>query len=146
VVTILKNILLFGIPLSVVCALGAKTILSVIYGARYSAVAVPFALLCFAMLFYVQAIVLSQIYMGIGMPYLHRRYVILRAILIVGLLYPGIKLFGLTGAAGVLLFSHAIAVFMQIIWMKSVIGIKFRDYIYCWWPLHVAPIMNSSKD
>ena len=146
VVKILKSILLFGIPLSVLAALGSKTILSVIYGAQYSVVAVPFALLCFAMLFYVQAVVLSQIYMGIGMPHLHRRYVILRASLVICLIYPGIKLFGLAGAAGVLLFSHTIAVFMQIIWMKSVIGIRFKDYIHCWWPLHPAPIMNSSLE
>lgn len=146
VLRILKIILLLGVPLVIIAAVGAKTILSVIYGAQYSVAAVPFALLCFAMLFYVQAVVLSQIYMGIGMPYLHRRYVILLASLIICLIYPGIKLFGLAGAAGVLLFSHAIAVFMQVIWMKSVIGLRFKDYIYCWWPLHPAPIINSSAD
>ena len=144
VVRILKGILLFGVPLSVLAALWAKTILSVIYGAQYSVAAVPFALLCFAMLFYVQAVVLSQIYMGIGMPHLHRRYVILLAGLIISLIYPGIKFFGLAGAAGVLLFSHCIAVFMQIIWMKRVIGIRFKDYIHCWWPLHPVPIINSN--
>jgi PST family polysaccharide transporter/lipopolysaccharide exporter len=143
VVRILKSILLFGVPLSVLAALGAKTILSVIYGAQYSVVSVPFALLCFAMLFYVQAVVLSQIYMGIGMPHLHRRYVILLAGLIISLIYPGIKFFGLAGAAGVLLFSHCIAVFMQIIWMKRVIGIRFKDYIYCWWPLYPVPVTKS---
>lgn len=146
VVRILKSILLFDVPLSVLAALGAKTILSVIYGAQYSVVAVPFALLCFAMLFYVQAIVLSQIYMGIGMPHLHRRYVIILAGLIICLIYPGIKLFGLAGAAGVLLFSHSIAVFMQIIWMKRVIGIRFKDYIHCWWPLRLSPIMNPDAE
>jgi len=143
-IRILKSILLFGVPLTVLVALGAKTILSVIYGAQYSVVAFPFALLCFAMLFYVQAVVLSQIYMGIGMPHLHRRYVILLAGLIVCLIYPGIKLFGLTGAAGVLLFSHCVAVLMQIVWIRSVIGIRFRDYIYCWWPSRPAPIINSN--
>lgn len=135
VVRLLRIILLFGVPMTVLAALGAKTILSVIYGAKYEVVALPFALLCFTMLFYVQAVVLSQIYMGIGMPHLHRRYVVLLASLIISLIYPGIKLFGLVGAAGVLLFSNAAAVFMQIIWMKSVIGLRFKDYIYCWWPL-----------
>jgi O-antigen/teichoic acid export membrane protein len=146
VIKILKNILLIGVPLSIITALGSKTILSVIYGARYSAVAVPFAVLCFAMLFYVQALVLSQIYIGTGMPHLHRRYVILRASLIICLIYPGIKSFGLAGAATVILFSHAVSVFMQIIWMERVIGIRLKDYIYCWWPLFPAPIINSGAD
>ncbi len=146
VVRILKSILLFGVPLTILVAIWSKTILSVIYGAQYGVVAVPYAILCFAMLFYIQAIVLSQIYMGIGMPHLHRRYVILRTSLVICLIYPGIKLFGLSGAAGVLLFSHTIAVFMQIIWVKSVIGIRFKDYLFCWWPLHPSPIINSSAD
>ena len=146
VIRILKSILLFGVPLSVLAALASKTILSVIYGVQYSKVAVPFAILCFTMLFYVQAVVLSQVYIGIGKPHLHRRYVILLAGLIICLIYPGIKFFGLVGAASVLLFSHTIAVFMQILWMKSVIGIRFKEYIYCWWPLSPSPIMNLSAE
>jgi lipopolysaccharide exporter len=134
VIRILKSILLFGVPLSVLAAIWSKTILSVIYGAQYSVVAVPFALLCFAMLFYVQAVVLVSIYIGIGKPHLHRRYVTLLAGLIICLIYPGIKLFGLAGAAGALLFSHIIAVLMQIIWMKSAIGLRFKDYLSCWVP------------
>jgi len=132
VVKILKSILLFGIPLLVLAALGSKTILSVIYGAQYSVVAFPFALLCFTMLFYVQAIVLSSVNFAVGKPHLHRRYVILLAGLIISLIYPGIKFFGLAGAAGVLLFSHTIAVFMQVVWMKKVIGLRFLDYMLCW--------------
>lgn len=134
VVRILKSILLFGVPLSVLAALGAKTILTVIYGAQYSVAAIPFAILCFAMLFYVQAVVLAQVYIGIGVPHLHRRYNILLASLIVCLIYPGIKLFGLAGAAVVLLFSHIIAVLMQVIWMNGVIGLRFKDYLSCWVP------------
>jgi O-antigen/teichoic acid export membrane protein len=146
VLRILKSMLLFGVPLTILAAICSKTILSVIYGAQYRVVAVPYAILCFAMLLYVQAIVLSQIYMGIGMPQLHRRYVILKSSLIVCLIYPGIKLFGLSGAASVLLFSHTIAVFMQIVWMKSVIGIRFKDYLSCWWPLRSASIITSSDN
>ncbi len=141
---VLKSVLLLGVPMTFLAAIGARPILSIIYGAKYGAVAVPFALLCFSMLFYVQAVVLSQIYMGIGMPHLHRRYVILLAGLIICLIYPGIKFFGLVGAAGVLLFSNAVAVLMQIIWVKSVIGLKFKDYICCWWPSRAAQIVRSS--
>ncbi len=142
VVTILKNMLLIGVPLSILVAFGSKIILSVVYGAQFSAVAVPFTLLCFATLFNAQAIVLAQVYIGMGLPYLHRRYVTLIAGLIVILMYPVIKWFGLSGAAGVLLFSHIIGVFMQIVWMKNVIGIRMKDYIYCWLPFRLSPIRN----
>ena len=134
VVRLLRIILLFGVPLAIFTALASKTILSIVYGAKYSVVSVPFALLCFAMLFNVQAVVLASIYIGIGKPHLHRRYVTLLAGLIICLIYPGIKLFGLAGAAVVLLFSHIIAVLMQIVWMKGVIGLRFKDYLSCWVP------------
>jgi len=134
VIRLLRITLLFGVPLLVFAAIGAKPILFLVYGARYRAVAVPFALLCLAMLFYVQAIVLAQVYMAIGLPQLQRRYVILLAGLIISLMYPAVKFFGLTGAAGVLAFSHAVAVLMQVIWMKAAIGLKFREYISCWLP------------
>jgi len=140
VLKVLRSILLFGVPIVVITAIWAKTILSVIYGAQYGTVAAPFALLCFAMLFYVQAVVLSQIYMAIGMPHLHRRYVILLATLIICLIYPGIKLYGLVGAGGVLLFANTFALFMQVIWLKNVIGLKFKDYLYCWWPIPAASV------
>jgi PST family polysaccharide transporter/lipopolysaccharide exporter len=146
VVRMLKSILLFGVPLSVVAVLGSKAILSVIYGAQYSVVAVPFALLCFAMLFYAQAIVLSSVYFAVGKPHLHRRYLILLLFLMLSLIYPGIKLFGLAGAAGVLLFSHTIAVFMQVVWMKKVIGLRFPDYMFCWVPTSWFNISLSEKN
>ena len=141
---ILKSILLLGVPLSVLAAIGARMILSIIYGEQFGDVSVPFALLCFAMLFYVQAVVLSQIYIGIGMPHLHRRYVILLAGLIICLIYPGVKMFGLTGAAGVLLFSHCVAVLMQISWMRAVIGIRFKEYVYCWLPLRALSVSSNA--
>jgi O-antigen/teichoic acid export membrane protein len=146
VVRILKSILLFGVPLAIFTALASKTILSIVYGAKYSVVSVPFALLCFAMLFYVQAIVLSSVYFAVGQLHLHRRYLILLLFLMLSLIYPGIKLFGLAGAAGVLLFSHTIAVFMQVVWMKKVIGLRFLDYMFCWIPASWFNISLSEKN
>jgi O-antigen/teichoic acid export membrane protein len=134
VVKIIRSILLLGVPLAVIATLGGKTILTVIYGAQYSVVAVPFALLCFAMLFYIQGYVSSSLYFAVGQPHLQRRSLMLLLFFILSLLYPGIKLFGLAGAAGVLLFSHSMVVFMQIIWMKDIIGLRFKDYVACWMP------------
>lgn len=136
VIRMIRTTIVFGVPLIALIALFSGPILSVVYGPRYVGAALTFTILCVAMLFYVQAAVLSQIYMGIGMPYLHRRYVILLASLIICLIYPGIRFYGLAGAAGVLLFSHASAVCMQVIWMRNTIGLEFRDYISCWLPVH----------
>lgn len=146
VLKILKSTFLLGVPIVVIMAIGAKPILSIIYGAQYEAVAVPFALLCFAMFFYLQAVILSQIYMAIGMPHLQRQYVILLAATIICLIYPGTKLYGLVGASGVVLLSNAVAVFMQIVWLKNIIGLKFKDYIFCWWPFPTSCSVGINTD
>lgn len=143
VAKILRSILLLGVPLVVIVCLWGGGVLSVVYGPTFAAVATPFALMCISTLFYTQAVVLSKIYMGIGKPHLHRRYVILLSGLIMGLMYPGVKYLGLTGAAGVLAFSHAAAVLAQVVWMKKTIGLEFRDYIGCWWPLSRASVAGS---
>jgi O-antigen/teichoic acid export membrane protein len=130
--TILRTTVMFGVPLVALAAIFAGPIVSVVYGRKYVAVAVPFAILCFATLFKIQGVIFSQIYMAIGKPHLHRRFATLLAVLIIGLIYPSIALFGLAGAAGAILLSNAIAVCAQVVWMRGSIGLAFKDYICCW--------------
>lgn len=125
---------LIGVPVYVLLAIFSGQVLSVIYGSQYATVALPFGIMCIAMLVRMQGSILALVYQAIGTPHLHRRYVTLLIILIASLIYPGIRLFGLTGAAGVLLLSHTIAVYMQIIWMRGTIGLRFQDYMFCWLP------------
>ena len=132
VLKMIRVTVVLGVPLAALAAIVAGPILSVVYGHRYAAVATLFGILCVTMLFRVQGIVLAGIYLAIGKPHLHRRFVILLAIIIISLIYPGIALFGLPGAAGVLLVSNIFAVFMQVIWMRKQIGLRFKDYIACW--------------
>jgi PST family polysaccharide transporter/lipopolysaccharide exporter len=143
VVRILKSILLFGVPLSVLFALGAKTILSVIYGAQYSVVAVPFALLCFTILFRVQKHLFGTILMAIGKPHLHRRFTIIMVILIICLIYPGVSLFGVTGAAGVLLISTIITVLLQIVGVRRIICFDFKAIYFPFLPSSVSSRKES---
>lgn len=135
VLRITRLTFMFGIPLLILVVIYAKQILSLVWGPKYAAGAIPFAILCFSMLFSIQGLTLSKIYLAVGQPHLHRRFVTLLAILIIGMMYPGVVLFGLSGAAGVLLLSNAIAVCAQVIWVRKVIGLRFRDYIRCLIPL-----------
>lgn len=134
VLKMIRVTIVLGVPLIALAAVFAGPILSVVYGQKYTAIAVPFGILCATMLFRIQGNVLAGIYLAIGEPHLHRRFVTLLAVLIVSLIYPGIALFGLVGAAGVLLLSNIVAVFMQVIWMRKQIGLCFKDYIACWIP------------
>jgi len=131
----IRTTVVLGVPLVAIAAIFAGSILSVVYGPRYAAVAVPFGILCASQLFRIQGHILAMIYLAIGQPQLQRRYVIILAALIIGLIYPGVVLFGLAGAAGVLLLSNGISVCLQVVWMRRVIGLHFKDYVACWIPM-----------
>jgi lipopolysaccharide exporter len=125
----------FGVPLIAVVAIFAGPILSFVYTPKYAVVAVPFRIMCATMFVGIQRHILGTMYLAIGRPHLHRRFVGVLAILIACLIYPGIAVFGLVGAATVLLLANAVAVFMQVVCMRRVIGLRFREYAFCWLPL-----------
>lgn len=132
VLRIIRYTWIFGVPLLMVVVVFAKPILSVIYGHRYSEVAVTFGILCFVSFFRIQGSVLANIFFALGKPHLHRRFVILLAVLIICLIYPAIVLGGLEGAAGAILLANVVAICMQVIWLKEIIGLRFRDFFYSW--------------
>ena len=129
---LIRATFLLGVPLFALLAILGKPILSLVYGSKYSAVAVTFGIMCFVMLFRIQGVLLASVCFAIGKPHLTRRFTILLALLVVCLTYPGIMLFGIAGAAGVLLLSNILAVCLQVVWMRSTIGLRFQDYVFSW--------------
>jgi lipopolysaccharide exporter len=127
---VIRTSLIFSVPLVAIVALGAKPIISLIYTPKYTAVAIPFAILCVTMFIKTQAHILVTVCLAVGKPHLHRRYAIFLATCVICLMYPGITLFGVTGAAGVLLFSNIIAIFLQIFWVGRIVDLRFRDYAF----------------
>jgi O-antigen/teichoic acid export membrane protein len=124
----------FAIPGTVMVGIFARPILAVVYGTPYRAVAIPFVLLCASVVFRIHAIVLATVYMAVGKPQLHRRYVILLALLILAFIWPGIRWGGLLGAATVLLIANAVAVCAQVLWIKGIVGVTLAEYWMSWLP------------
>lgn len=117
--------------LAIICS---KTILTFVFGAEYSAVAVPFGLLCVYILLLIQGSILGNVFFGIGQPGKHRAFVGLRALILVAFIYPGIKFFGLTGAAAVVVLASFAAMCVQIIVIRKTIGLNIFDYAISWVP------------
>ncbi|OGJ93162.1 MAG: hypothetical protein A2487_08940, partial [Candidatus Raymondbacteria bacterium RifOxyC12_full_50_8] len=86
-------------PALVFCALYAKDILSLVYGAPYGVVALPFALIFMSTILRTCSAPLTTLYFASGRPRLQRRFVIIRAALMVALIYPLTVALGLAGAA-----------------------------------------------
>ena len=124
--------------LAIICS---KTILTFIFGVEYSAVAVPFGLMCVYVLLLMQGSILASVFFGIGQPGKHRAFVGLRVVILAALIYPGIRFFGLTGAAAVVLLASFVATCLQVTVIRKTIGLNIFDYAISWVPGLVPAIL-----
>lgn len=134
VLKITKFTTLFGFPLVALAIICSKTILSLVFGEQYSAVAVPFSLLCIYVLLIIQSIILSNVFFALGQPEKQRLFVVSSVLTLIILIYPAVKTFGPTGAALSLLIANFVALCLQIVVIRKTIRIKIREYIFGWLP------------
>ena len=134
VLQISKYTALLVIPPMVLAVICSGTILTIIYGKEYSAVAVPFGLLCVYVVLLIQGGIFANVFFGIGQPGKHRLFVGLRALILILWIYPSIKFFGLTGAAMAVVLASFIALCLQLTVIRKAIGLNIFDYAISWLP------------
>jgi len=134
ILQIAKYTALLVIPPVALVVICSGTVLTIVYGAEYSAVAVPFGLLCVYIVLLTQGAVFTSMFFGIGQPAKNRAFVGLRALVLVALIYPGIKLFGLTGAAAAVVLASFVAICLQLTVVRKAIGLNILDYLNSWLP------------
>lgn len=132
VLQISKYAAMFVIPIAVFALLCSSIILTIIYGEKYSAVAVPFSLLCVYVGLLIQGGIFTSLFFSIGQPGKNRAFVVVRCLVLVSLIYPAIKFFGLTGAAAVILLANIIAMCLQLIVIHKAIGLSIFNYATSW--------------
>jgi len=131
------------IPLVALMACCASEMLLLAYGEKYVAAAIPFGILSLQILARNEGAVLGTTYMAVGRPHLHRRFVTLRAVIIVGLIYPAVVYYGLVGAAAVVVLGNFTALLMQVFWCRRIIDLKFGRYMRSYIPglLSALPVI-----
>jgi O-antigen/teichoic acid export membrane protein len=125
---------LYVIPIIALAVICNKALLSIVFGSEYSAVAVPFSFLCVYVLLLIQGNILANVIFGIGQPGKHRAFVGLRALILMVFIYPSIKLYGLTGAAAVVLFASFAAICLQVRVIHKILGLNIFEYAISWVP------------
>jgi len=123
-----------GIPLLAFAISCARPILSIVYGSKYGEAAIPFSLLCVWGLVFTQAINVASIFLGMGLPRLHRRAVALRGLLLAGLIYPATVYWGLTGAAAAVLAAYSAGLIVPFGWLRKLIKLDLTEYMRSWLP------------
>jgi len=142
-----KLVAIFGLQVIAFVMISAEDILSLAYGRKYAAVAIPFSILFAQALTRVEAVVFTSIYMGLGKPHLHRRFVTLRAIIVVTLMYPAALYLGLAGAAIVVFLGNLTALLAQVLWCQRIIGPRFMEFLrsHSMGLLLVIPVVLMSR-
>lgn len=107
-------------------------ILAIVYGSQFVAVTIAFGLMCIFVVIIIQGIVLTSVFFAIGEPGKHRAFVAIRVVILVMLIYPSIKWWGMTGAAVAVLGANLVALAVQLAIVHKVIGLSIMGYLSCW--------------
>jgi O-antigen/teichoic acid export membrane protein len=120
---------IFVIPLAAFIACCSSKLLLLAYGPKYATMSIPLAVLCIQIVFRNQIVCLSGLYLAIGQPHLQRRFAAIRAVVILGLGYHSVVLYGPLGIAVVIVLSNFVVLLMQVFKARKVIGLNIGSYI-----------------
>lgn len=121
-----------GLPLISFFVFFANPILSLIYGSKYAALAVPFALLSINNLILIFASFPMYVFIAIGQPNIQRLASFARTFLFLMIIYPATYFGGLFGAASAVLFSTLILLAIQTFYLRRLLCITNMEYFISW--------------
>jgi len=119
---------MLGLPALVFAGFCGRSLLTLIYGQRYSAAAVALALAAFASLLNILNIQLTLMFYAKGEPGLHRRSVAAMALIVLLLIYPLAKTFGLWGGQLACVIAVIVGYALQLERIRKVTGLRLSEY------------------
>jgi lipopolysaccharide exporter len=121
---------LFGLPLVAIMATVSEPLLVLVYGRpEFTRAAPAFSIYALFAVVYMASMVTFSVYLAIGRPELQRRFTLVRAGLLLGLLYPLALRWGGAGAALALLLAMLGAMAVQLFNLRRVIGLGVTPYL-----------------
>jgi len=117
-----------GAPVVAFAAFSGGQILRLVYGPRYAAMAAPLVMGIFLVLINVLNAQITTVFYAKGTPNLHRRCVGIMAGIMVVLVYPSVKLFGMVGAPAAALLAGLVGYAFQVARLHRLTGLLFADY------------------
>jgi O-antigen/teichoic acid export membrane protein len=127
-IIITRMIAMVGFPMLFLMGLYGKEILFIVYGPEYAAVALPFALIATTALLTLCSTPIAGYYFAIGKPELHRYFTLIRAILILILIYPLVYYYGLIGAASAGAISMIVGYILQVGRINKLTSLNLLSY------------------
>lgn len=125
---ITSSVALLTFPALLYAILYAKGILHMFYGEVYVTAAIPFAILFAVAVIRVVSVPVVSLFFMIGRPELNRRYLFMRTAIMIILIYPAVKWYGLNGAAITGVIALVFSFVLQMFRLRSMIGFEFTWY------------------
>jgi O-antigen/teichoic acid export membrane protein len=121
-----------AIPLFAFLIVFSDMLLSLFYGNIYATMAVPFGILCVYSFVYLCTTIIMSGFISIGKPNLQRVAAIVRTLLFLIIIYPAVKIFGLSGAAASLLIASIVSLVVQQHYLNKIMTVKPEEYCGAW--------------
>jgi O-antigen/teichoic acid export membrane protein len=121
-------VILLGLPAVAVLYLCGPSILQVIYGSRYAAVAPTLAVAACVVYLNVLNSMVTNVFYAAGRPGLHRRAVAVTAITMVLAIYPACRWLGVTGGQAAALVAIAVGYLLQLERMRAITKLNLLRY------------------
>ena len=126
------NTMIWVISLPALAFIGVsgKDVLWQVYGKEYSSQAVVLLLLFSSTICRILSFPIATLYLALGRPELQRLFVIIRAVIMVALIFPMVKAFGTPGAAASALLSNVAAYIFQFFHARKLVGVRFEEHLF----------------
>ena len=119
---------MLGLPAVVFAAFCGRSVLTLVYGQRYSGVGTALALAACAAFFNILNVQLTIVFYAKGVPQLHRRSVATMALVVVALIYPLANAFGLWGGQLACLAAVFVGYLLQVERIRKVTDLRLPEY------------------
>ncbi len=117
-----------GMPALVFMFLCGRSLLILFYGSRYAAAAVPLMLASCVVFVNILNGQITTVFYGRGVPQLHRRSVAIMAVLMVALVYPFSKWFGLPGGQMACFLAVVTGYVFQLVRLRDLTNLPLMEY------------------
>jgi O-antigen/teichoic acid export membrane protein len=119
---------LLGLPVLVLIALCGSSLLTIVYGSRYAAATGAMIVAgCVAALNVLNNLITS-LFFALGRPALHRRAVAASAVVMLALIYPCVKYFGIVGGQVAALAAIVASFLLQVVRLRDITSLAVIEY------------------
>jgi O-antigen/teichoic acid export membrane protein len=133
-------LILLGLPGVAVIYFCSRSLLSVIYGARYVEAAGALAVAAMVIFLNILNAAITCVFTAVGRPGLHRRAVAASAVVMIIGIYPACKLLGVVGGQVAALLAIIVSYLLQVERVRAVTGLNVTRYAKAFVPATLVSV------